>query len=143
MNPNQLRPRWLRKRVWLPLVMIAGVTVASVVAFVNSDTSAIMIYNETGDSISALKVIACGQETVLRGLTEESSFRLELKETGTPSEIALETAADPPWRWQGGYIETRGGYRVTIRLWPNGEVEIHTQTSLWQRLFRGAPNIND
>jgi len=143
MNPNQLRPRWLRKRVWLPLVLIAGVTVASVIAFVNSNASAIMIYNETGDSISALKVAACGQETVLRGLTEEESFRLELKETGTPGEIALETAADPPWRWQGGYIETRGGYRVTIRLWPNGEVEIHTQISLWQRLFRGAPNISE
>ena len=143
MNPNQLRPWWLRKRVWLPLFLIGGVTVASVIAFLNSNASAIMIYNETGDSISALKVIACGQETVLRSLTEESSFRLELKETGTPGEITLETAGNPPWRWQGGYIETRGGYRITIRLWPNGEVEIHTQISLWQRLFRGAPNISD
>lgn len=143
MNPYQLRPRWLRKRIGLPLVLIAGVTVASVVAFVDSDASAIMIYNKTGGFISALKVVACGQETVLRGLAEESSFRLKLKETGTPSAIALETATDPPWHWQGGSIKTRGGYRVTLRLWPDGEVEIHTQISLWQQLFRDAPNIND
>ncbi|MEI6192996.1 MAG: hypothetical protein WCS42_01550 [Verrucomicrobiota bacterium] len=143
MNPNQLRPWWLRKHVWLPLALIAGLTVASVVAFVDSDASTLMIYNETGRSISALKVAACGQETVLRGMDEEESFRWQIKETGTPGEITLESAANPPWRWQGGYIQTRGGYRVTLRLWPDGEVELHTQISLWQRLFRNAPNINN
>ena len=71
MNPNQLRPRWLRKRVWLPVVLIAGLTVASISAFVNSDASTIIIYNETGGSISAIKVVACGQETVLHGMADE------------------------------------------------------------------------
>jgi len=143
MNPTQLRPWWLRKRFLFPTIMALGLVVASVVAFVNSDASTIVVYNETGDSISAIKVAACGQETVLREMAEEESFRIRLKEAGTPGEIAIETAANPPWRWQGGYVQTRGGYRITIRLWPNGEVELHTQISLWQRLFRDAPNIDN
>jgi hypothetical protein len=143
MNPDQIRPRWLRKRVWLPLILIAGVVVASVIAFLNSDASTIIVYNETGSSIGVLKVSACDQEAVQRSLAEQESFRMKLKEAGAPGEIELETATSPPWQWRGGYVETRGGYRVTIRLWPNGEVELHTQISLWQQLLRGAPSIDN
>ena len=143
MNPNQLRPWWLRKRVLFPLALVVGVVVAGAISFVDSNASTIMIYNKTGAALGSLKLTACGQETVLRGLAEDESFRWRLREKGNPSAIGVESAANPPWQWVGGHIEPRGGYRVTCRIWSNGEVENHTQISLWQRLFRGAPNINE
>ena len=143
MNPTPLRSRWLRKRVWLPLLFLLALAGALALALARSNTSKIIVYNQTGTAIGALKLAACGQQTVLRNLGEEESFRWKLAPAGAPGVIALETASNPPWRWQGGYIEPRRGYRVTFRLWPDGEVEMHTQISIWQRLFRGAPNINE
>ena len=132
MNQDQRRPLWLRKRILLPLLFLLGLTFALVAAVVKSDTSKIIFYNETGAPIGALRVTACGQETVLQNLGEEESFRWKLAKTGTPGEIAMETASDPPWRWHGGYIKPHGGYRVIISLMPDGEVELQTQISVWQ-----------
>jgi hypothetical protein len=142
-SPPQLRSWRFRKRVWLPLLSLLVLAGALALAVARSDTSKIIVYNETVAPIGALKIIACGQQTVLRNLAEKESFRWKLAKTGSPGEIEIETASNPPWRWQGGYIEPRCGYRVTLRLRPDGAVEMHTQISIWQRLFRGAPNIDD
>ncbi|MEI7533288.1 MAG: hypothetical protein WCK57_02885 [Verrucomicrobiae bacterium] len=135
MNQNERRPLWLCKRFLLPLIFLLGVAVALAVAVSKSDTCKIIIYNETGKIISALKITACGQETALRDLTEEESFRWKLAKNGAPGEITLETAANPPWRWHGGYIKTHGGYRIILKLEPDGEVEVQSQISVWQRWF--------
>jgi hypothetical protein len=132
-----------RKRVLLPLLSLVILVVAAFVAIILSDASHVIVYNQTGASIAALKVTACGQTRVFLNLDDQDSFRWKLAPTGELGEIALETAADPPWRWQGSYIQPRGGFRVTLRLWPDGEVEAYTQMSLWQRLFHDAPNITD
>ena len=141
MTPPAFRPWWLRKRVWFALSFLLGLAGALVVAVVRSNTSTIIVYNQTGSPIDALWISACNQQAVLRDLGEDDSFRWSLAPIGEPGDIGLETASNPPWRWQGSYVESRGGYRVTLRLWPNGEVESHTQISLWQRLVKGAPDI--
>jgi hypothetical protein len=143
MTPNRSLPWWLRKRVWLPLLFLLGLAGAFAVAIARSNTSKIILYNETGTAISALKITACGQETVFRNVAEEESFRWKLAQTGAPGEIAIETASDPAWRWRGGFIEPHGGYRVTLRLWPNGEVDLQTQISIWQRFLHAAPKSDN
>jgi hypothetical protein len=132
----------LRLAVLLALVALV-LAAALLVALHGSDTSRIVICNETGAVIPALKVEACGQSTWHRRLEEDGSFRWQLAPKGGPGEIALETATEPPWRWRGAYIQPRGGYRVTLRLWPDGQVEAQTQISFWQRLFYGALDINE
>lgn len=132
-----------RKRVLLPLASLLLVTAAGFVAVLRSDASRIVVYNQTGAPLAALKVSACGQWTFFRDVGEEGSFRWKLAPGGSEGDIELETVTEPSWRWRGAYIEPRGGYRVTLRLWPDGEVEVHTQISLWQRLLHGAPGINE
>ncbi|MEI6074106.1 MAG: hypothetical protein WCS94_00945 [Verrucomicrobiota bacterium] len=140
MNQNERRPLWLRKRMLLPLIFLLGIVCAIAMAVARSDTCKIIIYNETGKPIGAIKITACGQETVLMDLNEDESFRWKLARTGTPGKIAIETASEPPWRWQGGYIEPHGGYRVILHLCPDGEVETQTQISVWQRLLHDLTN---
>lgn len=137
------RSPFRQKRVLLPLASLLILTGAAFMAVLRSDTSRVIIYNQTGAPIVGLKVAACGQQAVFRNVAEEESFRWKLAPTGAASDIELETAVVPAWRWRGAYIEPRGGYRVTLRLWPDGGVEVHTQISLWQRLFAGAPSINE
>ena len=97
--------RLRRKRVLLPLLSLMMLAGTVLVAVLRSDTSCIIVYNETGASITALKVTACGQSTVCLNLDEENSFRWKLAQSGDLGEIALETATDPPWRWHGAYVE--------------------------------------
>lgn len=132
-----------RKRVWLPVVSLLLLIGAGGLALHRSDTSRVIVYNQTGSPIVLLRITACSQSTVFRDVGDEDSFRWKLRPGGTPGEIELETATEPVWQWRGAYIRPRGGYRVTLRLWPDGVVEAHTQISFWQRLLRGAPPIND
>ena len=132
-----------RKRILLPLASLLFLAAAAYVAVLRSESSRIIIYNQTGESIAILKVAACDQSTLFRKVEEEGSFRWKLNSAGDPGEIELETVSEIPWKWRGAYIQPSGGYRVTLRLWPDGEVEIDTQISLWQRLFRGLPSISE
>lgn len=132
-----------KKRVLLPVFSVVAIAVAVVVAVLRSDTSRIIVYNETGERIAGVKVSACGQAAMFRNLEEQDSVRWKLSDTGGAGEIELETAAEPPVRWKGGYIEPHGGYVVTLRLWSDGSVEVHTQISLLQHWFRGSPAVNE
>ena len=135
MNPIQIRPWWMRKRILIPFLFMVGVASALVVAVVRSDTSRIILYNETGAAIPALRLAACGQERVLQDVGQDESFRWKLRRSGAPGDILIESASNPPWQWRGGYIQPRGGYRVIIRLVAAGEVEVQTEISIWQRLL--------
>jgi hypothetical protein len=135
MKPNQLRPWWLRKRILFPLVLLAGVTSAGVMAFINSNTSTIVIYNETGNPLPPLLVRACGQERGFPTLAERESVQFALKPSGGETPVQLELATDPAWKWEGELIKPHGGYRVSIRLWPDRQVEAYTEISWLQRTF--------
>jgi len=135
MNPNQLRPWWLHKRALLPLILLVGVGGAGVIAFVNSVASTIVIYNETGNPLPPLLVRASGQERSFSPLAERESVEFKLKPGGGETAVHLELATDPPWKWNGELIRPRGGYRITIRLWPGGQVEAFTEISWWQKTF--------
>jgi len=137
------RPWYLRKRILLPLLLLALLIVAVAAAVARSDVSRIIVFNETGETLSGLRLSACGQATSFRNLPAESSIRWKLEPLGSASEIGVELAAEPPVRWLGGYIEPHGGYVITLRLWPDGQVEAHTQISFWQRAVKGAPNVNE
>lgn len=129
------RPWWLRKRLLLPLSLLFGVTIASVIAFINSAASTLVVYNETGRPLPPLRVRACGQERSFVSLAERASVEFSLHAGGPQSAVQLELATDPPWKWAGELIEPRGGYRVTIRLWPGGQVESFTDISWWRKPF--------
>jgi len=133
MKPNQLRPWWLRKRIFFPCVLVAGLLVAAGIAFTNSDTSTIVIYNETGAPLPPLLVRACGQTRTFIALAERESVCISLKPSGNASAIHLELATQPLWQWNGEQIHPRGGERVTIRLWPDGQVEAFREISWWRK----------
>ena len=133
MKPNQLRPWWLRKRILLPFVLFTGLGVAGTIAFVNSDTSTIVIYNETGAPLPPLLIRACGQTRTFSTLAEQESVCLQLKPDGGLSTIHLELATQPLWQWDGGEIRPRGGERVSIRLWPSRQVEAFREVSWWRK----------
>jgi len=133
MNPIPLRPWWLRKRILFPLILLVGIGVTGLIAFMNSDASTIVIYNETDNPLPPLLVGACGQTRTFPPLADQESVRFALKPDGAESAIHLELATDPPWKWDGELIRPHGGHRVTIRLLPDGQVEAFDQVSWWRR----------
>lgn len=136
--------RWyLRKRVLLPLMIAALFGLALWLAVSGSNVSRIIVYNESGDPLPAIRIRACGQTKVISGLPAEASVCWLLKDAGVASPIELEFASEPPRIWQGQLVAPRGGHRVTLRIWPDGQVEAHTQISFWQRWIAGSPDIND
>jgi len=133
MNPTRSRPWWLRKRILFPLVLVIGLAVTGLIAFVNSDTSTIVVYNETGNPLPPLLIRACDQTKTFASLADQESICFVLKPNGAESVIHLELATDPPWKWEGENIRPHGGRRVSIRLLPDGQVEAFDQISWWRR----------
>lgn len=132
------RPAWRRKRLLIPLFSLGVLIAGAGVAFQRSDVSSVVIYNHTGAMIPAIRVVACGHSATYRALDAEDSWRWR-PPGGTDTDIAVELATEPPVRWQGGRISPRGGHRVTLHLWPDGEVEYDRQVSIWRRGLTGAP----
>ena len=135
MNQKSSCPWWLRKRILFPLALLAGVAVAGVIAFENSDTSLIMNYNETGHPLPPLLVRACGQTRTFVALADQESVRLALAPRGAPSAVQLELGTEPPWRWDGPLVKPRGGGRVTVRLLLGGQAEAFEDVSWWRRIW--------
>lgn len=133
----------LRKRVWLPVLALVALGLALGVSIVRSNISRIVVYNQTGERLLGLKIVACGQTKVLPPMEEDTSYRWKLAAEGEASMIELEQPTEPPWTWQGAFIEPSGGHRVILRLWPDGEVEVHAQINFWRRLLTGAPAGQD
>ena len=137
------RPWYRRKRVLIPLGSLVALTAATVFAVIRSDVSRIMIFNESGGPLPAVRLTACGQSRTFSNVPSEASVRWKLEQQGSGSEVSLELATEPPVRWSGSYIESRGGQHVTLRIWPDGQIEEHRQVSFWQRLVNGAPNVKE
>ena len=127
------RPLWLRKRFLFPIALIIGLGVTATIAFVNSDVSTIVVYNETSGPLPPLLVRACGQERSFPPMPERGSVRVALKPVGSESVIHLELATEPPWQWEGELVSPRGGQRVTLRLWRDGQVEAFSDVSWWRK----------
>jgi hypothetical protein len=136
MKKKMLRPLWLRKRIMFPLAFIIGLSLAALVAFIRSDVTTIVIYNETGDTLPPVLVQACGQSKTFTRLGDQDSVRFKLKPQGPGGPIRLEIATDPAWIWTGAPVQSHGGYRVTIRLEPSQEVEAYADFSWWRRTFQ-------
>ncbi|MCB1128581.1 MAG: hypothetical protein KDM81_18945 [Verrucomicrobiae bacterium] len=136
MNPT---PCLRRKRVLLPLLALLLLALTGGIACLRSDISSIVVYNQTGAPVTVLRVTACGQTTTFTRLDDDGSVRWKLTPAGSPGAVGLETATDPPWQWQGAYVEPRGGYRVILHLWPDGAVESHVQLSFWRWLLGETP----
>ncbi len=130
---NQVFMNW--RRFLIPVAIMALTLVAGAIGIYKSNTSSIIVYNQTGRELSVLKVVGCAQTAVFYRLADEDLVRLKLVPEGQPSEIDIEATGQKPIRWKGGYIEPKGGYRVTLRLWPDGTVELHTQISFWHRMI--------
>jgi hypothetical protein len=113
------------------------------IAGVRSDQSSLVIYNHTGVEIPVLGITSCGRSVTHRALDSEDSWRWRPVAASAGSEIELELATQPPLFWKGGYLEPRGGQRVTLHLWPGGEVEFHTQVSIWRRWLGGSPDVQE
>lgn len=131
-SSGPIRPR---RRVVLIAVLICGLALAIPTAIIVADRSSVVIYNETGAVLPPVVIRACGQQRVFTGLPEQGSVEWELRAQGTESAVQLELASDPPWRWEGCLIRPHGGFRVTIRLWPQGQVEAYPSRSWWRSLI--------
>ncbi|MCP5520288.1 MAG: hypothetical protein H7A46_01915 [Verrucomicrobiales bacterium] len=136
-------PLLRRKRVLFPVLSLLLLGLATAVAVLRSDISSIVVYNETGAPVDTLRISACSQTATFYNLAEEGSIRWKLGAEGVPGPIGLETATEPPWTWRGGYAEPRGGYRVFLRLWPDGVVESHVQLSFWHRLVGNRAAVDE
>ena len=135
MKHNLSRRWWNRKRILFPLTLLVALAVTSLIAYVRADASTIVIYNETGYPLPPLLVRACGQTRTFAALANRESVRIHLKSGGSESAVHLELGNRPPWQWDGPLIKTHGGYRVSIRLWPNHQVEAYTAVSWWSSIF--------
>jgi len=140
---SETRRWWLRKRFLLPVLALASLGISVAVAFVGSDSPVVVVYNHTGQALPPLVVIACGQSRTFAAIANDASVQLPIAPRGVPGPIALEIATEPPWRWEGAYVAPRGGHRVTLYLWPGGQVEAHAQISFWQRLFSDVLNVSE
>jgi len=134
LKPAPVRRRW-RKRVVLPLVGVVLLGVTFEVALVRSRESTVVVYNETGAALPSLAIRVGGTVRVFPALAEEESVRIRLGTAGPAGPVRLELAKEPPWEWEGGSVEPAGGQRVSIRLYPDGMVEVDSQVSLWRRLI--------
>jgi len=132
MKTQPRRPWWLRKRILFPLTLLLGLVVTGGIAFENSDASSVVVYNLTGRPLPPLLIRVGGQSRSFPTLAEEESVRLTLA-PGAAGAVHLELATDPPWKWEGDLLRPRGGYRMTIRLWPEGQAEVFTDVSWWRR----------
>ena len=128
-----MRPWWLRKRfVFAGLFPLALLT-AAVVAYVQSDGSSVVVYNETGHTLPPLLVGACGQTRSFTGVEDQGSVCFHLKGSGPSTPVHLELATDPPWTWDGQSVTPAGGVTVIVRLWPNRQVEANKEVSWWRQ----------
>jgi hypothetical protein len=137
------RPWYVRKRVLLPLLTLGLVGLAANYAISTSNTSRIVLYNQTGEPLPPLKLTVCGQTKVLGSLPADASIRWDLMQSGAPSAIELEFGVAPPLFWQGGFVEPRGGYRITLHVWSTSRVEVHSQISFWQRLLGRKDDVTE
>lgn len=133
------KPLWRRKRILWPLFLLVALVAAGGIAIVRSRDTRIILYNQTGAPLGPVRLRACGQSITVLQLEDEASYRWRLEPHGGESEIVIEAATKPPLEWRGGYVEPRGGYRVTLRIWPDNQVEDHTQISVWQRWIEDRP----
>jgi len=137
MTPSPFLPWWLRKRILFPLALLVGLAVTGGIAYSNSDVSMIVVYNQTGQPLPPLLIRACNQTRTFMALADQESIRLVLKSGGGESAVHLEFASQPPWQWDGALIKAHGGYRVSIRLLPDHQVEAFTDMSWWRRHLFG------
>lgn len=124
---------WKLRRVRWPLGTLLVLGVSAGMAIFRSQASRVVVYNETGGSITELAVSACGQSQLFNEVGERESVHLILTGTGGESDIAITTNGVALWR--GDYLEAGGGYRATVRLRRDGQVESSTTRSWWQGLL--------
>lgn len=134
-NPKHLRPWWLKKRVVFSVAFPVLVLIAALVAYRNADISNIVVYDETGRALPPLLISACGQTRTFTQIDDQNSICFSLQPSGDRTPVHLELAGDPPWTWDGPSITPTGGETVTIRLWPNHQVENYVSVSWWRDLF--------
>jgi len=133
----------LRKRILIPGAIAAMLLAALGLAIVRSNTSRIIVYNNSGERLPGLRLGACGQSHLFAGLDDEDSVRWKLGPNGPGTEVELEMAAETPQVWHGVYIEPKGGYIVTLRVQPDGSVESHSQIAFWRRFLRLTRPVDD
>ncbi len=126
---------WRRRRVWLPLIAISMIVASGVIAWVRAGTTRIMIYNDTGQTLSALRVAACGQQRTFDEIADGESVRFSLDATGAATEARLFTNGVE--FWHGDYVEPRN-YRLSVHLTRTGDIEVSSAISWLRRPF-GLP----
>ncbi len=126
------RPWWARKRWWLVLWMVF-VFIAVVLAFVRSNRSTLVIYNDSGVAMPSMTLLLCGQTFDVAGQQPETSHRIRIQPRGSRGEIQLEIRTTEPIKWEGGLCQPTGGYRGEIHVLPDFSIDFSYQISFWQR----------
>ncbi len=131
---NLLTDWWKLRRVRWPLLGLLTLGLAAGVALSRSRASLVIVYNATGSAIPELTISACSQSRAFHEVGDRESVHLKLAPRGGESDITVATNGVALWR--GEYIEPAGGYRVTVRLRGDGQVETSSTISWWQTWLR-------
>ncbi len=134
MKPSPNRLARTLSRLAVVLVLLFLLLIAPWIAILRSDRSILVLYNESGSTIPALRIRVCGQNLLRSSMPDDTSARWVLEKVGEPSEIDLELATDPPVLWSGSFMESSGGHRVVIRIRPDMSVEAHSTRTVWARI---------
>jgi hypothetical protein len=129
---------WQTRRFRWPAALLAILAVCAGMAFKRANDSRVVVYNQSGTRFTSLTITACGQSHTFREVEDRESVRFELARAGTESDIEISTNGLAMWR--GDYIEPRGGYRTTIRLRSDGQVQSTTTTSWLRSVLTPAPD---
>lgn len=138
-NPEKLplprrKPLWQRRRVLWPAIVVLLVITVIAASLISSNTSWVVVCNNTGVAIPELTISACGQSRRFRDIEDGASVVLKLAPRGGASEVAVSLRGPKPL-WHGDYIEPTGGYQAIVRLGRNGEVEYSMAISWWRHVW--------
>lgn len=125
------KPLWRQPHILWPIAALIFLSATAGLALIRAGASRIMVVNETGRSLSALTIKACGTTRTFAELQADESIRIKLARSGLASEILLATNGVVLWR--GEYVDPHSGQRILLRLLPDGLVESGTTTSCWNQ----------
>jgi|GEM_PF-1360880 len=135
------KPWWLRKRVLLPIVALLAVVAVGWFTIAGANESKVMVYNETGQTVRNIEVLACGQRFQIPELAHEESIRFDLDPVGESGETTLAVLGTTNWNSSGNLMEPTGGFRMFFKLHPGGHLEVRSYRSWFQTAILGKPDL--
>jgi len=138
---HKARPWWSRKRILLPVAALLLFFFVVWYSAVTSDSSKIMVYNETDSTISGVTIQASGQRFDIPVIEPDESVRFDLAPHGGASNVVFSVKGTTNWYSATHYLAPREGHRLRFRLLPGGHLDARHYRSWFQQYVMGKPAI--